>query len=152
MKILTFSTLFPNAESPGHGIFVETRLRHLLENFSRVSTKVSGACSVVSIQVRSVWRYGKFARVTNRETRHGISDRASAVLTYALKIGMTSAPYLLAKASLPVLRKIIRDGFRFRPHRCSLLFSRWCRCCNAGKELNKPVVVTARGSDHQSDS
>ncbi|UUZ56825.1 hypothetical protein LP419_18565 [Massilia sp. H-1] len=30
MKILTFSTLFPNAEKPGHGIFVETRLRHLV--------------------------------------------------------------------------------------------------------------------------
>ena len=27
MKILTFSTLFPNAQKPGHGIFVETRLR-----------------------------------------------------------------------------------------------------------------------------
>ena len=30
MKILTFSTLFPNSEKPGHGIFVETRLRHLV--------------------------------------------------------------------------------------------------------------------------
>jgi hypothetical protein len=30
MKILTFSTLYPHAARPSHGIFVETRLRHLL--------------------------------------------------------------------------------------------------------------------------
>ena len=31
MKILTFSTLFPNSEQPSHGIFVETRLKHLMK-------------------------------------------------------------------------------------------------------------------------
>ena len=30
MKLLTFSTLFPNAEQPNHGLFVETRLRYLV--------------------------------------------------------------------------------------------------------------------------
>ena len=30
MKILTFSTLYQNAQKPGHGIFVESRLRHLV--------------------------------------------------------------------------------------------------------------------------
>jgi hypothetical protein len=39
MKILTFSTLFPNSEKPGHGIFVETRLRHLVAS-GRVESRV----------------------------------------------------------------------------------------------------------------
>lgn len=30
MKILTFSTLFPNVIKPHHGIFTETTLRHQL--------------------------------------------------------------------------------------------------------------------------
>lgn len=30
MRILVFSTLYPNAVRPDHGIFVETRLRHLV--------------------------------------------------------------------------------------------------------------------------
>lgn len=30
LRLLTFSTLFPNAAQPNHGIFVENRLRHLL--------------------------------------------------------------------------------------------------------------------------
>ena len=32
LKVLTFSTLFPNSVKPGHGIFVETRLRELLKS------------------------------------------------------------------------------------------------------------------------
>ena len=30
LRLLTFSTLFPNREQPEHGVFVENRLRHLL--------------------------------------------------------------------------------------------------------------------------
>lgn len=30
MRIVTVSTLYPNIAFPSHGIFVETRLRHLL--------------------------------------------------------------------------------------------------------------------------
>jgi len=30
MNILLFSTLYPNSVQPSHGIFVQTRLRHLL--------------------------------------------------------------------------------------------------------------------------
>lgn len=32
MRILTFSTLFPNAQDPQHGIFVKTRLQHFLKH------------------------------------------------------------------------------------------------------------------------
>lgn len=32
MRILTFTTLFPNAEEPQHGIFVKTRLLHFLKH------------------------------------------------------------------------------------------------------------------------
>ena len=30
LRLLTFTTLFPNAAQPNHGIFVENRLRHLV--------------------------------------------------------------------------------------------------------------------------
>src|ERR1700742_1589823 len=39
LRLLTFSTLFPNAARPNHGIFVENRLRHLVAS--------GGATSVV---------------------------------------------------------------------------------------------------------
>ena len=43
MKILTFSTLYPNAARPIHGIFVETRLRQLLAS-GQIASKVSRPC------------------------------------------------------------------------------------------------------------
>ena len=39
MRTLLFSTLYPSSERPGHGIFVETRLRELLKT-GRVETRV----------------------------------------------------------------------------------------------------------------
>ena len=48
MKILTFSTLFPNSAKPGHGIFVETRLRHLVAE--RLDRLPPGAVLVVRAQ------------------------------------------------------------------------------------------------------
>jgi teichuronic acid biosynthesis glycosyltransferase TuaC len=146
MKILTFSTLYPNAESPGHGIFVETRLRHLLENFSRVSTKVLAPVPWFPFKSTRFGAYGKFARVTQSETRHGISIAHPRYLQLP-KIGMTSAPYLLATASLPVLKKIIREGFDFDIIDAHYYFPDGVAAAMLGKELNKPVVVTARGSD-----
>ena len=32
LKLLTFSTLYPNSAAPVHGVFVENRLRHLLRS------------------------------------------------------------------------------------------------------------------------
>ncbi len=37
VKILTFSSLYPNAAQPYHGVFVENRLRHLVDVDGRVA-------------------------------------------------------------------------------------------------------------------
>ncbi|MGH7000378.1 MAG: hypothetical protein ACREEA_02605 [Stellaceae bacterium] len=39
IRILTFTTLYPNAAQPNHGIFVENRLRHLVAS-GRVAAHV----------------------------------------------------------------------------------------------------------------
>src|SRR3954468_1506167 len=38
LRLLTFSTLYPNAAQPNHGIFVENRLRHLVASGAAEST------------------------------------------------------------------------------------------------------------------
>ena len=38
IRLLTFSTLFPHAARPNHGIFVENRLRHLVASGEAHST------------------------------------------------------------------------------------------------------------------
>ena len=40
IRLLTFSTLYPNAARPNHGVFVENRLRHMLARGEATSTVV----------------------------------------------------------------------------------------------------------------
>ena len=146
MKILTFSTLYPNAESPGHGIFVETRLRHLLADFDSVSAKVVAPVPWFPFKSQRFGTYGKFAQVPQAEHRNGIAVAHPRYLRLP-KIGMTSTPYLLAKASLPILQNVICNGFDFDIIDAHYFFPDGVAAAMLGKKLNKPVVVTARGSD-----
>lgn len=90
--------------------------------------------------------YAKFARAPIAETRQGI-DVAHPRYLQIPKVGMTSAPYLLAKSSLPVLKKIIAEGFDFDLIDAHYYFPDGVAAAMLGKMLGKPVVVTARGSD-----
>ena len=96
MRILTFSTLFPNREMPRHGIFVAERLRHLLASGSMEATVVA-PIPWFPFTSKRFGAYGTFARVPNEEEFEGC-----AVLhpRYPVipKVGMSLAPVLLATA------------------------------------------------------
>lgn len=146
MKILTFSTLYPNSLSPRHGIFVETRLRHLLSDFESISAKVVAPVPWFPFRSERFGSYSKFARIPKSETHNGLDVLHPRYLQLP-KIGMTSAPRLLALACLPVLKKIIDDGFDFDLIDAHYYFPDGVAASYLGKSLNKPVVVTARGTD-----
>jgi len=42
-RLLVFTSLYPNAAQPRHGMFVEERLRHLLDS-DRITATVVGRC------------------------------------------------------------------------------------------------------------
>ena len=63
------------------------------------------------------------------------------------KIGMTTAPYLLARAMAPILKKIIADGFDFDLIDAHYYYPDGVAATILGKQFNKPVVITARGTD-----
>ena len=145
IRILTFSTLFPNAVRPNHGIFVETRLRQLLRD-GRVRARVVAPVPWFPSVNPRYGRYAAFARVPPEEMRHGI-----AVLhpRYPLlpKIGMALAPLLLARAVRPVLERMIREGHDFDLLDAHYFYPDGVAAAMLGRSLNKPVVITARGSD-----
>ncbi len=145
MKLLTFSTLFPNLERPSHGIFVETRLRHLVAS-GRVESRVVAPVPWFPLRHARFGTYGRFARVPQTEVRSGIEVRHPR---YALlpKIGMTPAPLLMAMAVKPVLHRLIADGFDFDAIDAHYFYPDGVAAAMLGKEFGKPVVITARGSD-----
>lgn len=146
MKILTFTTLYPNAEFPTNGIFVETRLRKLHADYPEVQSLVIAPVPWFPFTGKRYGMYGRMARIPTQEERSGIRILHPR---YPLlpKIGMSMAPFLMARAMQPVLRKVIEQGFDFDLIDAHYYYPDGVAATMLGKKLRKPVVVTGRGTD-----
>jgi glycosyltransferase involved in cell wall biosynthesis len=145
MKILTFSTLFPNTEKPGHGIFVETRLRHLVAS-GKVESRVVAPVPWFPLTHERFGHYARLARVPHEETRHAIRVQHPRYPVLP-KIGMNVAPALLAQSVKPAIGRIIDEGYDFDLIDAHYFYPDGVAAAMLGRYFNKPVVVTARGSD-----
>jgi teichuronic acid biosynthesis glycosyltransferase TuaC len=145
MKILTFSTLFPNSEKPGHGIFVETRLRHLVASGQVEARVVAPVPWFPSVNPR-FGQYARQARVPREELRHGIAVSHPRYPTLP-KIGMNVAPLLLAQSVKPAIARMIDEGYDFDLIDAHYFYPDGVAAALLGRYFNKPLVITARGSD-----
>ena len=127
-------------------MFVETRLRHLLANYPEVENLTVAPVPWFPFCRARFGQYARYAKVPREETRNNIRVLHPR---YALlpKIGMTTAPYLLARAMAPVFKKIIADGFDFDLIDAHYYYPDGVAATILGKQFNKPVVITARGTD-----
>jgi glycosyltransferase involved in cell wall biosynthesis len=144
IRILVFTSLYPNAVMPRHGVFVEERLRHLVGS-GRVSATVVAPVPWFPFGHSRFGGYAAFAKVPAREQRHGI-DVLHPRYPVIPKIGMSVAPSLMYRWLLPVLQKRVElesfdliDAHYFYPDGVA--------AAKLGAALGKPVVITARGSD-----
>ena len=145
IRLLTFSTLYPNAAAPNHGIFVENRLRHLV---------ASGAASAV-VMAPVPWfpsrdkRFGAWARHAAApvlEQRAGITVHHPRFLAIP-KIGMAVAPALLFAAASQALARLLAQGQAFDLIDAHYLYPDGVAAVWLGRRFGLPVVLTARGSD-----
>jgi teichuronic acid biosynthesis glycosyltransferase TuaC len=145
VQILTFTTLYPSAPQPQHGIFVETRLRKLVES-GAVGARIVAPCPWFPFRFGHFGHYAAFARMPREETRHELHiDHPRYPLLP--KIGMNAAPLALSAAILPFLRRQIRDGRDFDLIDAHYFYPDGVAAVLLGRALGRPVVVTARGSD-----
>jgi len=145
MKILTFTTLYPNNIQHRHGIFVEQRLRHLLQQ-QPVSAKVVAPVPWFPFTAKCFGPYSDYARIATVEQRHGIEVYHPRYPVIP-KIGMTLSPMLLAMACLPLLKKLMADGYDFDVLDAHYFYPDGVAAAWLAKKLGKPLVVTARGTD-----
>jgi teichuronic acid biosynthesis glycosyltransferase TuaC len=145
MKLLTFSTLFPNPERPSHGVFVETRLRHLIGS-GEVESRVVAPVPWFPFRHPRFGLYASYARIPAEEKRFGIPVSHPR---YPLipKVGMNLAPELLARAVKPVIGRIIDQGYDFDLLDAHYFYPDGVAAVQIGQYFNKPVVITARGTD-----
>ena len=144
IEIVTFTTLFPNAIAPNHGVFVENRLQHLVRG-GQVSSSWLLRCHGFHSARNGLGGMAEWLPLPNQEDRMGlhIMHPRFALLP---KVGMSSAPSLLFAACLPLMRRLrqerdfdLIDAHYFYPDGVAAVL--------LGKVLGKPVVITARGSD-----
>jgi len=145
IKILTFSTLYPNAAQPTHGIFVENRLRHLLES-GEIEVQVVAPVPWFPLTNPVFGKYGKFAKVPEHEVRHGIEIWHPRYWVLP-KIGMSIAPLFMARAVKKTVRRIREQGFDFDLIDAHYFYPDGVAACIVANSLGKPFVVTARGTD-----
>ena len=145
IRLLTFSTLYPNAARPNHGVFVENRLRHLLASGEAVSTVIAPVPYFPSRDSR-FGDWARYAAAPAAEIRHGISVSHPRYPVLP-RIGMSVAPYLLYRAMVPVLRQLLDGGARFDAIDAHYFYPDGVAAVWLGRRFGLPVVVTARGSD-----
>lgn len=130
MRIVSFTSLYPNPAHPTFGVFVENRLRHL-----------AAAGEVSLTVVAPVAEKGQ----PGRETRHGLDVHHPRFIS-PRGTGMYVAPFALYAAGLPVLRALqaeqpieLIDAHYVYPDGVAAVW--------LGRKLGVPVVITARGTD-----
>ncbi len=145
LRLLTFSTLFPSAERPNHGVFVENRLRHLVAT-RPVESTVMAPVPYFPFKAARFRTWSEHARTSRLEARHGLVVHHPR---YPLlpKLGMATAPLMLYQASLRALRRLMADGLQFDVIDAHYLYPDGVAAVWLGRRLGCPVVVTARGSD-----
>ena len=143
--MLTLSSLYPNRDMAQHGIFVENRLRRLLDS-GEVASLVVAPVPWFPFTNRRFGRYATLAGVPREERRHG-----TIVLhpRYALipKIGMSSAPLLMYGSLRRCLERVLQERFRFDVLDAHYFYPDGVAAVMLGRRLGKPVVITARGTD-----
>jgi len=144
MKILVFSSLYPNAAQPVHGLFVERRLLQVVATGS-VEARVVAPVPWFPLSSPRFGEYSTFARVPHSESRNGL-EIVHPRYPLPPKIGMSAAPLAMALATLGTVRRLRRE-FRFELIDAHYYYPDGVAAALLGKWLGVPVTITARGTD-----
>jgi glycosyltransferase involved in cell wall biosynthesis len=126
-------------------VFVENRLRQLVKT-GEVEATVVAPVPWFPFTARAFGQYGQMARVLPHEIRHGLSVAHPRFIVIP-KLGMSLAPFLLYVALRRYVRRALRDGQPFDLIDAHYAYPDGVAAAWLGASLNKPVVVTARGTD-----
>lgn len=145
MRVLTFTTLYPNEAAPAHGVFVENRL-DAFRRHSGAECRVIAPVPWFPAANPVFGRYARFAAAPAVERRRETEVRHPRYFLPP-KIGMDHAPAALARVFEKEARALIADGYDFDLIDAHYLYPDGVAAVRVARTLGKPVVLTARGSD-----
>jgi teichuronic acid biosynthesis glycosyltransferase TuaC len=144
LRLLTFSTLYPNAIQPTHGVFVEQRLRHLVAT-GEIEPQVVAPLPWFPSDAAVFGRYARFAAAPRLEERHGITIHHPRFLTIP-KVGMRPAAALMTRGCFATVADVA-SRCRAQLIDAHYLFPDGVAAAQLAGRLSLPYVLTARGSD-----
>jgi glycosyltransferase involved in cell wall biosynthesis len=144
LRVLTLSSLFPDGGRPTFGIFVERQTLGLAAR-PDVDLRVVAPIGLPPAPLDRHPRYRALAALPARETWRGLTVYRPRFPVVPL-IGGRFSPGLMARAILPLLRRI-RADFPFDVIDAEFFYPDGPAAARLGKALGVPVSIKARGSD-----
>lgn len=144
MRVLTLSTLFPDASRPTFGIFVERQTLGLAA-CEGVELQVVSPIGLPPRPLRSHPRYRARSHLPQIEQWKGLTVHRPPFLHFPGP-GLRFAPKFMERALLPLLRKI-RDDFPFDIIDAEYFWPDGPAAAKLARALGVPVSIKARGSD-----
>jgi teichuronic acid biosynthesis glycosyltransferase TuaC len=145
LRILAFSTIFPNSEQARHGIFLRHRLIHLARQ---------GGCQIHVVAPVPYFpfrdRFFGFYSVYGRVPRSNVDESLNITHPRFLcvpKVGMSFAAIFMALSMVYHFWKLRRSGFEFDLIDSYYLYPDGVAATILGWVFGKPVILTAFGSD-----
>lgn len=145
MKVLCFSTLYPHAGVPQHGVFVENRLRRLVET-GKVEAKVIAPVPWFPSSGAMFGQYALHAKAPRFEVRYGIHVYHPRFIVLP-KVGMRFAPTSLAKTAIACAQALRESGFEPDVIDAHYFYPDGVAATALAAALKKPFMITARGTD-----
>ena len=146
MKILTISSLYPNNKDPKHGIFVQTRLRHLREHYPDIESVVIAPVPWFPFSSEKFGEYSKFAGVVDVETRDGIVVYHPKYFVIP-KFGMHLTPWLMTRSIRRCVQQLVAKGHQFDLIDGHYFYPDGVAIAQVAEEFSLPFTCTARGTD-----
>jgi len=145
LRVLTFTTLYPNAAKPNHGVFVENRLRQTRARHELQSTVVAPV-PFFPFTAEIFGAYARFARTPEHEIRHGVHVHHPRYLSIP-KVGMNVAASLLYRGGLTACRLHQLNNRTIDVIDAHYFYPDGVAAARLSKALGIPFVVTSRGTD-----
>ncbi|MFQ5600642.1 MAG: glycosyltransferase family 4 protein [Candidatus Krumholzibacteriia bacterium] len=142
MRVLVFSSLYPNSVMPQFGLFVHRRVEAVAHRGVAVRVVAPGPWFP---RILPIGRWRGYARLPKRERLAGLAVTHPRYL-HPPGLGMYVQARNLYRAALPHLRTLRRE-FDFDVIDAHYMYPDGVAAAHLARRLGVPCVLTARGSD-----
>jgi teichuronic acid biosynthesis glycosyltransferase TuaC len=144
-RLLVITTLYPNPVFARHGIFVETRLRQLLAS-GDINATVVAPVPWFPFRKRAFADYSKYAEVPREDVRDGVKVYYPRYLVIP-RVGMLLTPFFMALSLFWTVKRLRRKGLEYDLVDAHYYYPDGVAVSLIAGFLEKPFLVTARGTD-----